>query len=107
MYTHTYNILNLSKTGSLYGESEVITKVNFDLTASDGRTTVYLPNKELNFGRPEVGSFVDFNNLTEDKIRSWITGSHPVDVIFHSEIAEKIKKKNNTIVSGSGLPWNS
>jgi len=107
MYTQTYNILSLSKTGSLYGESEVITKVSFDLTASDGRTTVYLPNKELNFGRPEVGSFVDFTNLTEDIVKSWISGSHPVDVIFHSEIAEKIKEKNNTLITGSDLPWNS
>lgn len=106
MYNKEYNIIHLHVTGSEYGESNVVKKVIFGITGSDKGITVNVPDLEARFGRPDEGTFVEYGNLTEGLVKSWITGSHPPD-LFDPFIKEAIEKKSNSVVSGSGLPWNS
>lgn len=106
MYNKQYNIINVHKTGSLWGESDVIRRVTFGLTGSEDGITVSIPELEVRFGRPEPGTFTTYSELTEGKVISWITGSHPED-LFDLELKAKIEKERDNIISGSSLPWNN
>lgn len=105
MLSKTYNIINLQKTGSLWGESDVVRKIKFGVTGSEYNVSATL-ELELTLGQHESGSFTSFSELSEGKVISWITGSHPEN-IYDNQIRQEIEKKRDSIISGSSLPWNS
>lgn len=96
------NITSLSTTGSIDGNNDVVTVVDFDLTGSlNGLSssiseTIFLP--------PPLGNFTDYNNLTEGEVKAWVSGS-PMYISKQTSILDDIYKQQQT-TQGS-LPWNS
>jgi len=100
--TFTIDITSLKTTGSLDNYSDVVTLVDYDMTGSfNGLSssiseTIFLP--------PPIGSFTDFDNLTEGEVKAWVTGS-PAFIKQQGPVVDDIYKQRQT-VQGS-LPWNS
>jgi hypothetical protein len=59
---------------------------------------------------PSTGSFINFNQLTEEQVVEWVIQS--IDVDYHNRvnkyIERSIKKKKNRIkeIPDTELPWN-
>ena len=104
-YTKIYNITGLRKTGSLDGLSDVVTRIFFSVTGSqDGGPTGSVDNLELWFGAPDSNNFINYDNLTEADIITWIRTEHPHD-IFDDQIRDSIISETQPIISSSNLPW--
>jgi hypothetical protein len=78
----TYNISNIKLQGAplLEGQTNVVTSVSFEIqgVADDGTEAVYHDTIALTY---DANNFTSFNNLTENDVKGWITGSSDYSAI--------------------------
>jgi hypothetical protein len=100
---HTFKITNLNRVI----ESGLINKVKFKLeTTHEGYYSSFASAIKIS-GSIDDESFIEYDNLTEEIVLGWITGSLPVASMQHynsSSIAEQISLYVAPI-EDTGTPW--
>ena len=95
------DIISLVTTGSLDSNSNVVTLANYNITASEG---IYSSSASYSqYFPPPMGSFTDYDNLTEGQVKAWITGS-PQYLVQLSPLETDIWDQKQT--TQDNLPWN-
>lgn len=100
---HTFKITNLNRVI----ESGLVNKVKYRLETVHGEFSEEFPSSIKISGSISDAGFVDYNNLTEDMVLGWITGSIPVKSMQHfnsSSIATQISLYTAS-VEDTGTPW--
>jgi hypothetical protein len=95
------DIISLVTTGSLDSNSNVVTLANYNITASEG---IYFSSGSYSqYFPPPMGSFTDYDTLTEGQVKAWVTGS-PQYLVQLSPLETDIWDQKQTIQDN--LPWN-
>lgn len=105
--TYTWNFGPLECVPSLDGLSNVVKVVHWRYIGTDG---VYSENRYGSVGldNPETESFVQFEDLTESDIISWITPKLPVSIEeMQQGIQSSIENQKNPPIVSKNPPWNS
>lgn len=106
-YTWKIDPEGLVTISELDNKVDVIKTINFIVTGTDGVNTVELPGStelEYNPNNP----FVEFNNLTEEKLISWAKEHNPVKTVAIEKAIDTIlAKKTNPgpVISAKKAPW--
>ncbi len=100
---HTFKITNLNRVI----ESGLVNKVKFKLeTTHEGYYSSFASATKVS-GSIDDENFIEYNNLTEEIVLGWITGSLPVASMQHynsSSIAEQISLYVAP-TEDTGIPW--
>jgi hypothetical protein len=102
--THTWQITNLKRNLN----DGVVTTASYFCSTTYGKETertsgeYYLADKD-----PSDADFISYENLSEEGVLSWVTGSLDTASIYSkhsSSIADKINYWNS-LSTGEGIPW--
>ena len=100
--TKTFKIKSLQSRPTLNGLSDVVSSVIYTITAEDdGTTGIYTGHIEL--PTPVSGSFVEFSQLTEQQMITWVqslTNQDRIDGILQEILFNEKYKPVNV-----NLPW--
>lgn len=102
--THTWEIHNLNRT---INEGLIVTASYFCKTDYSGEFARTVGEVVLPYKDPSDNDFISYDNLTQDIVLGWITGSLDTAAMYsnHSaSIAETIAYKNS-ITTEDGTPW--
>ena len=102
--THTWEIHNLERQLS---DGLILTASWYCRTELEGESNRSIGNVNLPYKDPSDADFVSYENLTQDIVLSWVTGSLDTASIYSnhsSSIANKINEIN-ALTTGVGLPW--
>jgi hypothetical protein len=106
--TYKYTINSLETAPSAYSKTDVITRIRFDLSGSEGTGD---SKKEANFSGccampalKEGDTYVEFKDLTEAKIIEWVKEYHGED---HPKevISKKIDDLKVPMYVEKDAPW--
>lgn len=100
---YTIKITGLNTTGSLNGFTDVVTIVDYEITASDGIYSASDSFKSYLMTPNEGDSFSDYGSLTENQVKEWITRS-PMYIVHKSPLEDKVYQLKQTL--HTNLPWN-
>lgn len=107
--TYTWKVTGLTKTDA-DGLSGVVIGTRWEKKGTDelGNEGAFSGATPFLASDVDPGNFIDFNNLTEDLVLSWIkpvvTGSYENHV--NEQIQKQIDAKKNPVVDVNNLPWN-
>ena len=107
--TYTWKVTGLTKTNA-DGLSDVVIGTRWTKTGKDenGNEGVFSGATPFKASDVDPGNFVDWNNLTEELILSWIkpvvVGGYEQHV--NEQIQKQIDAKINPVVDTSDMPWN-
>lgn len=102
--THTWEIHNLERQLS---DGLILTASWYCRTELEGESARTVDEIELPYKDPAAADFIAYEELTEDIVLGWVTGSLDTASIYSnhsSSIAETINYKN-AISTGDGIPW--
>lgn len=100
---NTITITSIRKeTDSNY--TDLVTTVNYDLNVTIGSETES-GSFQANLGYPEVGEaiYTDYNSLTENQVKGWVTGSPDYSGALRS-LQTIIEERTATNITS--FPWN-
>ena len=103
-----YNLIidSMTKVATSGSLSDVVTSVDYLISctgSNEGTSSVYLMPEVDRLGTVESSSFIAYNDLTDDVVKSWITGS--------SDWSTKLSNAEAQMSSSiwpevtTGLPW--
>tara|TARA_B100001939_G_scaffold345432_1_gene361983 strand:- start:3079 stop:3387 length:309 start_codon:yes stop_codon:yes gene_type:complete len=98
---YTINILKL-KGGTVDGQDDVVTEVNYELTGEDDGTT-YSVTANINCVY-DAENFTPLADLTEDQVKGWIIGDTDNHATYKNYVDDKIAKlkESKTYLT---IPW--
>ena len=102
--THTWEIHNLERQLS---DGLILTASWYCSTELEGERERTVGYVNLPYKDPSDADFVSYDNLTENLVLGWVTGSLDTTVLYSdhsSSIANRINEKN-AITTGEGTPW--
>lgn len=102
--THTWEIHNLNRTLS---DGLILTASYYCRTDLNGESARTVAEIELPYKNPSDADFIAYEDLTQDIVLGWVTGSLDTASIYSnhsSSIAETINAKN-AITVDDGIPW--
>lgn len=100
---HTFKITNLDRVI----ESGLVNKVKFRLETTHGIFSESFPSAYKLSGSTEASDFINYEDLTEEIVLGWITGSIPVASMKHynsSSIALQ-ESEYTAPTTELGTPW--
>ncbi len=103
-----YNLIidSLTKVATSGSLSDVVTHVNYTIASTgsnEGTSSYHLETPRCNVGTVESSSFIAYSDLTDDIVKSWVTGS--------SDWSTKLSNAEAQMSSSiwpevtTGLPW--
>ena len=98
---YTINILKL-KGGTVNGQSDVVTEVNYELTGEDDGTT-YTVTANINCVY-DAENFTPLADLTENQVKGWITNDTDNHTSYKNYVDGKIAKIKANAVELT-KPW--
>mgnify|MGYP001576139443 CR=1 FL=1 len=101
---HTWEIHNLNRTLS---DGLIVSASYLCRTELNGESTRTIDQIELPYKDPSDADFIAYEELTQDIVVGWVTGSIDTASIYSnnsSSIAQIINDKN-AITTGDGIPW--
>lgn len=107
--TYTWKVTGLTKTNA-DGLSDVVIGTRWTKTGTDehGNEGVFSGATPFKASDVDPNNFVDWNNLTEELVLSWIkpvvVGGYEQHV--NEQIQKQIDAKINPVVDTSNMPWN-
>ena len=102
---HTWEIQNLIRT---LNDGVITSATYYCKTSLLGESARTVGEYHLATKDPSEPDFISYENLTQDIVLGWITGSLDTEAIYakHSaSIAERIDYLNSTTTTAKGLPW--
>jgi hypothetical protein len=102
--THTWEIHNLERQLS---DGLILTASWYCKTELEGESDRSVGDVNLPYKDPSDADFVSYENLTEDVVLGWVTGSLDTASIYSnhsSSIANRINEIN-ALTTGEGIPW--
>ena len=102
--THTWEIHNLERQLS---DGVILTASWYCKTELEGEIDRSVGSVNLPYKDPSDADFVSYENLTQDIVLGWVTGSLDTASLYSnhsSSIANKINEIN-ALTTGAGLPW--
>ena len=102
--THTWEIHNLERQLS---DGLILTASWYCKTELEGESDRSVGSVNLPYKDPSDADFVSYENLTQDIVLGWVTGSLDTASLYSnhsSSIANKINEIN-ALTTGAGLPW--
>jgi len=101
---YNLNIKQLRVAKELDNKLDFVVEIDWEYTANDNEA-MCARNGTTSFSKPG-NSFIPFNELTEDTVKSWIMSSVDISVL-QSSLSEQINDILNPKVSVVPFPWNS
>lgn len=102
MITHNLKIKSV-KTDTVDGISDVVVSVSWELSTTDGTTTVVLPGTSL-MNKPS-GTFTQFQQLTEEQVTAWVTEDGIIEMHKKSLEQQLPKQQELSTEQSPTLPW--
>ena len=99
--TYTHRIISLKKSNGVY--LNTVNSFVVEVTASDGTNSVS-EEYTLKIGLPEPENFIEYNNLTEAEIVSWLTTNDAEYDFIKFDIDKKLEESLQDDVE-SNFPW--
>lgn len=99
--TYTYRIISLKKSNGVY--LNTVNSFVVEVTASDG-TNSFSKEYTIKISPPHNEDFVEYNDLTEANIISWLTTNGVEHDFIKSDIDEELKESLQDDVE-SNFPW--
>ena len=99
--TYTHRIISLKKSNGVY--LNIVNSFVVEVTASNG-TNSFSKEYTVKISLPEPEDFVEYNNLTEADIISWLTTNYLEYEFIKSDIDEELKESLQDNVE-SNFPW--
>jgi hypothetical protein len=107
--THSWNIIEMSVSSDLEGETDVITRLQWVRTASDGthRVSVYRGRGIIDFEPVSHEHFVPFDQFTKEMIDEWLDQKFPIELRneMDAELDELIGDFYRPKLVRTELPW--
>ena len=102
--THTWEIHNLNRTLS---DGLILTASYYCRTDLNGESARTVAEIGLPYKDPSAADFISYENLTEDIVLGWVTGSLDTASIYsnHSSSIAEIINAKNAITVDDGIPW--
>ena len=97
------DMTKVATSGSL---SDVVVSVNYTIActgSNEGTSSYHLINPKCSLGTVESSSFIAYSDLTDDIVKSWVTGSSDWSVKLsnaEAQVSSSIWPEVTT-----GLPW--
>lgn len=107
MISYNWNIKSLRKT-NLDNLSGVVIEVYWDCVGTDDDDYTGIFSGFTIFKNVDPNNFIDFDNLTEEIVLSWVQPEVYSKYWDHVEakIQEYINAKKNPVIDVTQLPWN-
>lgn len=102
--THTWEIHNLERQLS---DGLILTASWYCKTELEGESQRTIGSVNLPYKNPSDVDFISYENLTQDIVLGWVTGSINTSTLYSdhsSSIADKINAIN-ALTTGEGTPW--
>ena len=99
--TYTHRIISLKKHNEVY--LNVVKSVVIEITASDG-TNQFSKNYTCTMDSTSDETFIEYNDLTESDVISWVTSNAPAYDGYIRDIDKCLQDSIHNEVS-SNFPW--
>ena len=108
MITHTWNVDRVECLPDLNGIPNIITRVYWILTSTNGDITVENSHATDLSVNPS-GEFANYNTLTEEDILSWVFDELGVngDTVYELEAEKQIEIQTRPKLVSPPLPWDT
>jgi len=102
--THTWEIHNLNRTIS---DGLILTASYYCKTKFNGESARTVSEIALPYKDPADADFIAYEELTQDIVLGWVTGSLDTASIYsnHSSSIAEIINAKNAITVDDGIPW--
>lgn len=102
MITHSLKIKSV-KTDTVDGIRDVVVSVSWELSATDGTSTVVLQGASL-MNKPSE-NFTQFQQLTEEQVIAWVTEDSVIEAHKRSLEQQLPKQQSPSTEQSPALPW--